>query len=70
MEGIRASDGGGQDILVGLAADETGGGRCSMDHFNLPLLLNGFQQVGSYFPHPALESADLQWLIASWGETL
>jgi hypothetical protein len=41
-----------------------------MDHFSLPLLLNGFQQVGSYFPHPALERADLQWLIASWGEAL
>ena len=41
-----------------------------MDHFSLPLLLNGFQQVGSYFSHPALERADLQWLIASGGETL
>jgi len=26
VEDIRASGGGGQDILVGLAADETGGG--------------------------------------------
>lgn len=41
-----------------------------MDHFSLPLLRNGFQQVGSDYPHPELESADLQWLIASWGETL
>jgi hypothetical protein len=28
------------------------------------------RRVGSYFPHPALESADLQRLIESWGETL
>jgi len=41
-----------------------------MDHFTLPLLLKDFQQFGSYFPHPALEGADLQWLIAPWGEAL
>ena len=41
-----------------------------MNYFSLPLLLKGFQQIGSYFPHPALEGADLQWLIASWGEAL
>ena len=41
-----------------------------MDHFSLPLLLKGFQQVGSYFPHAALERADLQGLIASWGAAL
>ena len=41
-----------------------------MDHFILPLLLPRFQQEGSYFPHAALERADLQRLIASWGETL
>jgi hypothetical protein len=29
-------------------------GRSSMDDFCLPLLLNGFQQVGSYFAHAAL----------------
>jgi len=27
-------------------------------------------RVDSYFSHPALERADLQGLIASWGETL
>ena len=36
-----------------------------MDEFILPLLLKGFQQEGSYFPHAALQGADLQWLIAS-----
>jgi len=41
-----------------------------MNYLFLPLFLNGFQQVGSDFPHPALERADLQWLIASGGETL
>jgi hypothetical protein len=41
-----------------------------MDHFFLPLILNGFQQVGSYFPHASLESADLQRLIVSGGAVL
>jgi len=41
-----------------------------MDHFSLPLLLDRFQQVGSYFPHAALERADLQGLIASGGAAL
>jgi len=41
-----------------------------MDHFCLPLLFNGFQQIGSYFPHAALESADLEWFIASRGALL
>jgi hypothetical protein len=27
-------------------------------------------RVDSYFPYPALERADLQGLIASWGKTL
>ena len=31
----------------------------------MPLLLLRFKQVGSYFPHAALERTDLQWLIAS-----
>jgi hypothetical protein len=42
----------------------------SMDHFFLPLLLNGLQQVGSDLAHPALKGADLQGVIASWGEAL
>jgi hypothetical protein len=41
-----------------------------MDHFSLPLLLNGVQQVFSYLPHATLERADLQWLIASRGAAL
>ena len=41
-----------------------------MDHFSLPLLLNGFQQVGSYFPHPALQGADLYGLIPPRGASL
>ena len=41
-----------------------------MDHFCLPLLLNGFQQIGSYFPHAALECANVQRLIASGGAAL
>src|SRR6266446_2406511 len=41
-----------------------------MDDFCLPLLLNGFQQGGSYFPHATLKGADLQGLIASGGEAL
>src|SRR5438034_7682779 len=39
--------------------------RWSTDHFLLPLLLNGFQQVGPYFPHAALKRANLRRLIAS-----
>jgi hypothetical protein len=64
------SYGGGQELLAGFAADETGGGRRSTDHFLLPLLLKGFQEMGSYFPHPSLECADLQGLIASGGAAL
>jgi hypothetical protein len=45
-------------------------GRLSMDHFFSPLILEGFKQVGSYFPHSALVGADLQRLIASGGEAL
>ena len=41
-----------------------------MDDFILPLFLPRFQQVGSYFPHPSLQRADLQWWIASGGEAL
>ncbi len=41
-----------------------------MDHFFLPLLLQGFQEVGSYFLHPTLERADLQGVIASGGAAL
>ena len=41
-----------------------------MDHFFLPLLLNGFQQVSSYFPHSSLEGADLHRVIASGGAAL
>lgn len=41
-----------------------------MDHFGLPLLLNGFEEISSYFLHASLKCADLQWLIASGGETL
>jgi hypothetical protein len=40
------------------------------NYLSLPLLLQGFQQVGSYFPHPALEGTDLQGLIASGGKAL
>ncbi len=55
---------------MGVAADETGEGRWSLDHFHLPLLLARFQEVGSYFPHAALKRTDLQWLIASRGAAL
>src|ERR1700686_5088405 len=41
-----------------------------MDDFCLPLLLNGFQQIGSYFPHATLKGADLQGLIATGGAAL
>jgi len=40
------------------------------DHFLLPVLLNGLQQIGSDFPHASLEGADLQGLIASGGAAL
>ncbi len=42
----------------------------SMDHFFLPLLSKRLQQVGSDFPHAALEGTDLQGLIASRGAVL
>jgi hypothetical protein len=31
-----------------------------MDHFFLPLLLQGFQEVGSYFLHPTLEGTPIE----------
>jgi hypothetical protein len=36
-----------------------------MDHFILPLLFKGFQQMSSDFAHASLKGADLQGLIAS-----
>jgi hypothetical protein len=41
-----------------------------MHDFILPLFLPRFQQVGSYFPHPALQGTNLQGLIASGGAAL
>ena len=38
---------------------ETGRVYWTTDHFLLPLLLNGLQQIGSDFPHASLEGADL-----------
>jgi hypothetical protein len=41
-----------------------------MDHFFGPMLLDRLQKERSDFPHAPLERTELQWLIASGGETL
>src|SRR5260221_1715199 len=54
---------GGKELLAVLSAGELGAD-------DGPLLLKGLQQVGADLAHPALKGADVQGLIASWGEAL